>query len=388
MGAALRARWGCPGPAEAGQGAIQAVCAKCSRLMCRAVVLFLVAECAQTTPMIAPLPGDPNFSIDGSVAFFKSGESNPTQPNPPPPAALTRRPTGPRPTPAAARQPPRREYTPGGQAGDNGRQADARRGGGAGGAAPPPPPPPHPPPRLGSHRGGPPPPRSRGDAPPPPQKGPRRAGGGGGCGWTCSRGGRGRRVSPHKRAGATRAPEQYGGRGPNDPPVTTAHSGRAEGGFRSAGAPGGAVHGPPLTPPHPGAAPRPRPHAHAGGECADDARGARVEYRRPPPRRGAGRPRREPPPPPETPPPPARKPRGFRPPSPGAGGSVPPPARERSRSATRPPAPAAGSHRGRGEQASPRQRARTPHRSRPEKAGEHEPEWYGWPRPPWTERRQ
>ena len=63
---------------------MQAVCAKCSRLMCRAVVLFLVAECAQTTPMIAPLPGDPNFSTDGSVAFFKSGESNPTQPNPPP----------------------------------------------------------------------------------------------------------------------------------------------------------------------------------------------------------------------------------------------------------------------------------------------------------------
>ena len=62
---------------------MQAVCAKCSRLMCRAVVLFLVAECAQTTPMIAPLPGDPNFSTDGSVAFFKSGESNPTQPNPP-----------------------------------------------------------------------------------------------------------------------------------------------------------------------------------------------------------------------------------------------------------------------------------------------------------------
>ena len=67
--------------------AMQAVCAKCSRLMCRAVVLFLVAECAQTTPMIAPLPGDPNFSIDGSVAFFKSGESNPTQPNPPPPVS-------------------------------------------------------------------------------------------------------------------------------------------------------------------------------------------------------------------------------------------------------------------------------------------------------------
>ena len=55
----------------------------------------------------------------------------------------------------------------------------------------------------------------------------------------------------------------------------------------------------------------------------------------------------------------------------------PPPARERSRSTARPPAPATGSHRNRGEQASPRQRARTTHRWRPEKAGEHEPEWYG-----------
>ena len=167
--------------------------------------------------------------------------------------------------------------------------------------------------------------------------------------------------------------------------MTKAHSGRAEGGFRSAGAPGGAVHGPPLTPPDPGAAPGPRPHAHAGGECADDTRGARMEYRRPPPSSGAARPRRNPPPPASRP---ARKPRGPRPPNPEAGGMVPPPARERSRSATRPPAPAAGSHMGRGEQASPRQRARTPHRSRPENAGEHEPEWYGGPRPPWTERRQ
>ena len=55
----------------------------------------------------------------------------------------------------------------------------------------------------------------------------------------------------------------------------------------------------------------------------------------------------------------------------------PPPAGERSRSTARPPPPAAGSHRNRGEQASPRQRARTPHRSRPEKAGEHEPERHG-----------
>ena len=82
-----------------------------------------------------------------------------------------------------------------------------------------------------------------------------------------------------------------------------------------------------------------------------------------------------------TPPPPlprARKPRGRRPPPPRGRGKVPPtPARERSRSTARPPAPAAGSHRNRGEQASPRQRARTPHRSRPEKAGEHKLECYG-----------
>ena len=57
---------------------------------------------------------------------------------------------------------------------------------------------------------------------------------------------------------------------------------------------------------------------------------------------------------------------------------VPPhPARERSRSTARPPALAAGSHRNRGEEASPRQRARTLHRSRRVKAGEQEPEWYG-----------
>ena len=33
------------------------------------------------------------------------------------------------------------------------------------------------------------------------------------------------------------------------PPMNIAHSGRAEGGFRPEGAPGGAVHGPPLIPP-------------------------------------------------------------------------------------------------------------------------------------------
>ena len=77
---------------------------------------------------------------------------------------------------------------------------------------------------------------------------------------------------------------------------------------------------------------------------------------------------------------PAPTPRGRR--------DGPPPARERSRSATRPPAPAAGSHGGREEQASPRLRARTPHRSYPEKPGEHKPEWYGGPRPPSTAKRQ
>ena len=117
-------------------------------------------------------------------------------------------------------------------------------------------------------------PSGAGGTPPLPQRGPRR--GGGGCGWTCtprapappaacSRGGRDQQASPHQRAGATRgpslgaahggAPEQYGGRAPHDPPMTTAHSGRTEGGFRSAGAPGRAVHGPPLILPHPGTAP-------------------------------------------------------------------------------------------------------------------------------------
>ena len=46
-----------------------------------------------------------------------------------------------------------------------------------------------------------------------------------------------------------------------------------------------------------GAAPRPRPNAHAGGECADDGRGGRVGNRGPPPRGGAGGPRRDPHPP-------------------------------------------------------------------------------------------
>ena len=156
--------------------------------------------------------------------------------------------------------------------------------------------------------------------------------------------------------------------------MTIAHSGRAEGGFRSEGPPEGAVQGPPLIPPPRGGPATPTERACRGGARRRQEGGQGREPRAPP-RGGAGRPRRDPPHPP---PPPARKPRGRRPPPPEAGGMVPPPsARERCRNTARFPAPAAGSHRNRGEQASPRQRARTPHRSRPEKVGEHEPEWYG-----------
>ena len=197
-------------------------------------------------------------------------------------------------------------------------------------------------------------PPGAGGTPPLPQKGPRRGGGGGGCGWTCTpraaappavcfRGGRGRPASPHQRAGAARgpslgaahgsAPEQYGGRAPHDPPMTNAHSGRAEGGFRSEGVSGGAVHWPPLIPPRPGAAPRPRPHAHAGGECADDKRGARVGNHGPPPRGGAGRPRRDPP----TPPPNGPQAAGASAPTPRGRGDGPPFPRPREEPERGPP---------------------------------------------------
>ena len=191
-------------------------------------------------------------------------------PPPPPPPHW---PVGGRPDRARRLRPPGNPHGTSIPRGGTPETTDGRptpEGVGGQGGRPPDPPPAAPPFQLGGHRSGPPPPRSRGDAPPPPQKGPRR--GGGGCSWTCtprapappaacSRGDSGRGASPHQRAGATRAPrlgaahggapEQYGGRALHDPPVTTAHSGRAEGGFRSAGAPGGAVHGPPLTPPQP-----------------------------------------------------------------------------------------------------------------------------------------
>ena len=169
------------------------------------------------------------------------------------------------------------------------------------------PPPPHPP-QLVSHGSGPPPPRSRGGD----------AVGGAAAGPAPA--------SPHWRAGATRTTEQYGGRAPHDPPVTTAHSGRAGGGFRSARAPGGAVRGPPLTPPTPG--------QHFGPDRMHTPEGSAPATRRGPGLSTAGRrPEGEqggrgatPPPPPA--PPPARGPLGPRPPPPEAGGMVPPRPRE------------------------------------------------------------
>ena len=94
-----------------------------------------------------------------------------------------------------------------------------------------------------------------------------------------------------------------------------------------------------------------------------------------------------PPPPPPPAPPPARRPQGPPPPPPEAEGTDPP-AREGSRGVTRPDAPAAGSNGGREEHVGPRLRTGTPGGSCPEKPGGREPEWYGWPRPPWTARRQ
>ena len=120
----------------------------------------------------------------------------------------------------------------------------------ASGAAPPPP---QHPPQLGSHRRGPPPPQGRGGAPTHRRNGD----------TVRATAARPAPTNPHRRAGATRTTEHEGGRAPRD------HSplrGDRGGVCRSAGAPRGAVHGPPLTPPRPGAALQPRPHARAGGE--------------------------------------------------------------------------------------------------------------------------
>ena len=225
-------------------------------------------------------------------------------PSPSAAAALTHwRPTRPRPAPPAARQPPRHEYTPGGRAGDYGWQADAQRGGGAGGSgATPRPPLLLLPPSLRATGATLRPPGAEG-TPPLPRKGPRRGGGGGAAGPAHrapqrpqppapARGavdGRAHTSAPERRADQAWAwrtaghLNSMGAPPPMTPPMTIAHSGRAEGGFRSEGAPRGAVHGLPRTPPPSRAAPQPQPNAHAGGECADDKRGARVGNRGPPP---------------------------------------------------------------------------------------------------------
>ena len=212
------------------------------------------------------------------------------------------------------------------------------------------PPPPHPP-QLGSHRRGPPPPQGRGGAPTHRRNGDRVRATAAGPAPT----------NPHRRAGATRTTEHEGGRAPHDPPVTTAHSEGTEGGFAGQpGPPGERSTGRPSPPPTPGR------HFSPDRTRAPEGR-ARKGYRRPPPGTRAGRPQRDTPP----------EARGMGPPHPRGEPNV-----------TRPPAPAAGPQGGREEQAGPRLRTGTPHRSYPEKLGEHEPEWYGGPRPPWTAQRQ
>ena len=124
------------------------------------------------------------------------------------------------------------------------------------------------------------------------------------------------------------------------------------GGSGLQGPPGERSAGRPSPPPTPG---RLRPHAHAGGECADDTRGARMGYRGTPPGGGARRPRRDPPP--SNPP---SRPRGPRPPSPEAGGMVPPPPPERGAGARPAPAPQPPAPRGAAE--NKRARANAPGR--------------------------
>ena len=224
----------------------------------------------------------------------------------------------------------------------------------AGGVAPPPP---HPP-QLGSHRRGPPPPQGRGGAPTHRRNGDTvRATAAGPA-----------PANPYRRAGATRTTEHEGGRAPHDPPVTTAHSEGTEGGFAGQlGPPGERSTGRPSPPPTPG--------RHFSPDRTRAPEGSAPATRREPERGTAGRsPEQE------------RGGGGATPP-PRQGG-WPPPTREGSWSVTRPPAPAAGPHGGREEQAGPRLPTGTPHRSYPEKLGEHELEWYGGPRPPWTAQRQ
>ena len=99
----------------------------------------------------------------------------------------------------------------------------------------------------------------------------------------CSRGvaadGRAYTSAPERRAdqawGRRTAAHQnsMGAAPPMTPSMTIAHSGRAEGGFRSEGAPGGAVNGPPLTPPPPPGRPRDPDRTRTPGESAPTTRG-------------------------------------------------------------------------------------------------------------------
>ena len=166
---------------------------------------------------------------------------------------------------------------------------ESGRGGGT------PHPPPHPPP-LGSHRRGPPPPQGRGGAP------------------TLRRNGDAARATA-----AGPAPANPHRRAPHDPPITTAPSEVTEGCYRSAGAPGGAVHGPPLTPPTPGRHFSPDRRKGARRRHGESQKGVPQAAARNESREAAAR---HPPPPPA--PPPARQPRGPRPPRPEAGGMGPP----------------------------------------------------------------
>ena len=146
-----------------------------------------------------------------------------------------------------------------------GRRLTGRGGGGRRSGPPTPPPPLRPPPSL----------RATGATlrPPSPRRD-RGAGGGGGAAGPADRApqppapaevaadGRAHTSAWERRAdqawGRRTAAHQnsMGAAPPMTPPMTIAHSGRAEGGFRSEGAPRGAVHGPSLIPPPPPGWPR------------------------------------------------------------------------------------------------------------------------------------
>ena len=119
--------------------------------------------------------------------------------------------------------------------------------------------------------------------------------------------------------------------------MTTAHSGRAEGGFRSARSPGGAVRGPPLTPPPLG--------RHFGPDRMHTPEGSAPATRRGPGLSTAGRrPEGEQGGRGATPPPPPTGPRAAGAPAPtprGRGDGPPPPERGAGARPAPPPQPPA-----------------------------------------------